>query len=111
MCEHNKILPDYGLIKPITIHPDSRVPYNLDEASTNDDYDLYFRLNRESLGLAEWTKNCTDIYENQRSDLENTDLSYKEKYEIALGWSSIFQTILENWLEISQSVRGNQNHE
>ena len=99
MSNEEKILPDYGLIKPITIHPDSKVPYSLSAVSTDEEYDLYFRLQRNALDLLEWSKSCIDIYENHIKDLEESNLTDREKYEIIKGWGNIFQIALENWIK------------
>ncbi|SFJ86763.1 hypothetical protein [Thermoflavimicrobium dichotomicum] len=90
---------DYGLIEPLTIHERSKVPEALTEGCTEQEYDLYFRLKRESPDLLAWSKSCIQLYEKQLQDLDQTNLEDIDKYQILKGWLHVFQVTLENWVK------------
>ncbi|MFS1512055.1 hypothetical protein VQL36_06405 [Chengkuizengella sp. SCS-71B] len=94
---------DYGLIKPLSIPKNSKVPDLFSGRSSEEEYDLYFRLKRNNPDLIDWSKNCILLYEDQLHDLDGTSLEAIEKYEILKGWLNVFQVTLEKWVDISQS--------
>ncbi|MFC4076187.1 hypothetical protein [Salinithrix halophila] len=94
-----KCSSDYGLIQPLTIPPESKIPDPFHGNSTAEEYDQYFRLVRNSPDLANWSKACLGLYENHLRDLDMTSLDEADKYQILKGWINVFQVTLERWVQ------------
>lgn len=96
--------PDYDLIAPISVPPDSRVPDPASGSSTPNEYDVYFRIVREFSGLLEWSRTCVRLQSVQIDDLDKTDLTSDEKCEILKGLLIIHRVTLARWVKASEMV-------
>jgi hypothetical protein len=89
---------DYGLISPLALPPDSKVP-DADTGGSNDaEYDLYFRIVRDDPGLLEWSRTCVRVDGKLLEDLEGTSLSPEDKYRILQGLVTVYGVTLERWV-------------
>lgn len=93
---------DYGLIEPLTIPPESKVPDSVHGNSTEEEYDQYFYLLRNSPDLVDWSKSCLNLYQNHVKDLERSNLDVEDKYKIIKGWLNVFQVTQEKWVQICE---------
>src|SRR5438477_1443141 len=91
---------DYGLIAPLSIPEDSKIPDPVKKSSTSAEYDLYFRIVRANPDLLEWTKTCLQIQRVQIEDLDRSSLSDQEKYALLKGLSVVYGITLEKWVKI-----------
>jgi hypothetical protein len=91
---------DYGLISPISLPRDGRMPDTATGASGQAEYDTYFRVVRESPGLVEWSRSCLQVQRRVLTDLDATSLSPQERYDIIAGCLVVMQTTLEQWLDL-----------
>jgi hypothetical protein len=101
---HDDVAPDYGLISPLAMSPDSRVPEGLTEGSSADEYDRYFRIIREHPGLLQWTRNCLDVEARVRDDLDHSGLSAEDRGRVLEGLLDIHRVTLERWLAAGQAA-------
>ena len=90
--------PDYGLVSPLALPPDSKVPDPHTGGSTDAEYDLYFRIVRDDPGLLEWSRTCARIDRELLEDLERTSLSAEEKYRVLRGLVTVYGLTLERWV-------------
>lgn len=97
-------VPDYGLISPLAIPPDSKVPDPATGTSTGTEYDLYFRIIRDDPSLVGWSRTCLRIDHELRSDLDRTDLSAEEKYRIVEGLLAVHRVTLERWVAAAEAA-------
>ena len=96
--------PDYGLISPITLPADARMPDAATGGSSQSEYDNYFRLVRERPGLVAWTQSCLDVQRRVLADLDATELSAEERFDIVAGCLVVLQGTLEQWLAIDDVI-------
>lgn len=97
-------VPDYGLISPLAIPPDSKVPDPATGTSTGTEYDLYFRIVRDDPSLVGWSRTCLRIDQELRSDLDRTGLSAEEKYRIVEGLLAVHRVTLERWVAAAEAA-------
>jgi len=95
---------DYGLISPLALPPDAKVPDPHTGSSTEAEYDLYFRIVRENPGLLEWSRTCVRIDRELLDDLERTSLSAEEKYKVLQGLVTVFGVTLERWVAAGEAA-------
>jgi hypothetical protein len=97
---------DYGLVAPLALPPDSKVPDPHTGGSTDAEYDLYFRIVRNDPGLLQWSRTCVRIERELTEDLERTSLSAEEKHRILQGLVSVYGVTLERWVAAAESALG-----
>lgn len=90
-------LSDHGLIAPITLPVDGRIP-DADGLSTKAEYDSYFRLKRERSDLEAWSRACLDVQRQILADLDDTGLSAEDRSDILAGCVVLLQTTLVRWV-------------
>jgi hypothetical protein len=90
--------PDYGLITPITLPADGRMPDAATGVSSPAEYDGYFRLIRERSGLEAWSRSCLDVQRRIIADLDRTELSAEDRCDILAGCLVVLHTTLERWV-------------
>jgi hypothetical protein len=89
---------DYGLVSPLALPPDSKVPDPETGGSDAAEYDLYFRIVRDDPSLLEWSRTCVRINHELLEDLEGTSLSVEEKYRVVQGLVTVYGVTLERWV-------------
>jgi hypothetical protein len=89
---------DYGLVSPLALPADSKVPDPETGGSTDAEYDAYFRIVRDDPSLLEWSRTCMRIDGELLDDLERTTLSPEEKYRILQGLVTVYRVTLERWV-------------
>jgi hypothetical protein len=94
------VLPDYGLIAPISVPADGRVPDAVTGTSSQEEYDRYFRLVRGQPELAQWSRSCLDVQRRVLGDLGGTELSAEDRYRILAGCLIVMHCTLEKWLSL-----------
>jgi len=89
---------DYGLIKPIALPMDGKMP---DEAgiSSQGEYDSYFRLTRQRPGLASWSHSCLEVQRKVLEDLSATGLSAEDRADILAGCLLVVHKTLQRWID------------
>jgi hypothetical protein len=95
---------DYGLVSPLALPPDSKVPDPHTGASTEAEYDLYFRIVRENPGLLEWSRTCVRVDRELTDDLERTSLSAEEKYKVLQGLVTVYGVTLARWVAAGEAA-------
>jgi hypothetical protein len=95
---------DHGLIAPLALPPDSKVPDPETGASNDAEYDLYFRIVRDDPSLLEWSRTCTRIERELLDDLDRTSLSGEEKYRVLHGLVTVYRVTLERWVAAADSA-------
>ena len=95
---------DHGLIAPLALPPDSKVPGGEAEGSNEEEYDLYFRIVRADPGLLEWSRTCTRIDRELLEDLDGTSLSGEEKYRVLQGLVTVYGVTLERWVAAADAA-------
>ena len=93
-----RTLPDYGLIAPISIPNDGKIPDAGAEESSPEEYDRYFRLVREDPELTKWSRSCLDVQHRILDDIKATELSVEDRCDILAGCVVILLSTLEKWL-------------
>jgi hypothetical protein len=96
---------DFGLISPLAIPPDSKVPDPEKGTSGDAEYDLYFRITRDDPSLVAWSRTCLRIDDELRSDLDRSRLSAEEKYRILEGLLAVHRVTLERWVAAAEGGR------
>lgn len=100
---------DYGLIAPISIPSDSKVPDPASGASTSQEYDAYFRILRDAPDdLLSWSKTCLAVQERLLEELEQTSLTAEDKCEILRGFLLVQCVTLQRWVTAAEEVGGVQ---
>lgn len=95
---HSQAQMDHGLISPISISPESRIPDPTSGSSTKKEYDLYFRIRRDNSGLVAWSKTCLDVQRRLLEDLQQTSLTAEDRCEILRGILVVQSLTLEKWI-------------
>jgi hypothetical protein len=95
------VLLDYGLIAPLAIPKDGKIPDAAAGPSGREEYDGYFRLRREDQELAQWSRSCLEVQRRLLGDLDATDLSAEDRCDIMAGWLMVMHCTLEKWLGFS----------
>lgn len=90
-------LSDHGLIAPITLPADGRIP-DADGSSTKAEYDGYFRLKRERADLEAWSRSCLEVQRQILADLDDTGLSAEDRSAILAGCVVLLQNTLDRWV-------------
>jgi hypothetical protein len=93
-----EIPPDFGVIDPITLPSDGKMPDGAG-SSSRAEYDRYFRLERRSPGLASWSQTCLQVQRNVLRDLDRTDLTAEDRCDILAGCVTVLHSTLERWLD------------
>jgi len=91
-------LADYGLITPITLPVDGRMPDAATGVSSKAEYDDYFRLIREDPDLEAWSRSCLDVQRRVLADLDLTELSAEDRCDILAGCLVVLHATLERWV-------------
>jgi hypothetical protein len=94
--------PDFGLVSPLAVPPDSKVPDGLGEGSSPDEYDRYFRIRRDQPGLLDWTRHCLRVELELVSDLERSGLPPEDQSRVLEGLLAIYRVTLERWLAAAE---------
>ncbi|TDD77764.1 hypothetical protein [Actinomadura rubrisoli] len=92
--------PDYGLISPISLPDDGRIPDATAGSSTPAEYDSYFRLMRERPELATWSQSCMEVQRRVLNDLDATGLSAQDRCDMLAGFLVVLHSTLEKWLDL-----------
>lgn len=101
--------PDYGLITPISIPSDSKVPDPASGASTPQEYDAYFRILRDAPDdLLSWSKTCLAVQERLLAELEETSLAAEDKYEMLKGFLLVQRITLQRWVTAKEGAGPSQ---
>ena len=95
---------DHGLIAPLALPPDSKVPDPGTGASNDAEYDLYFRIVRDDPSLLGWSRTCTRIDGELMEDLERTSLSADEKVRVLQGLLAVYRVTLERWVTAGEAA-------
>jgi hypothetical protein len=95
---------DHGLVSPLALPPDSKVPDPATGGSTADEYDLYFRIVRDDPGLLEWSRTCARVDRELLEDLDRTSLSAEQKYRILQGLVTVYGVTLERWVTAADAA-------
>ena len=90
--------PDYGLVAPLGLPPESKAPDPKTGLSTEEEYDRYFRIVRDDPGLLGWSRTCTRIEGELMEDLERTSLTPEDKVRILQGLLAVYRVTLERWV-------------
>jgi hypothetical protein len=98
----DEVPPDFGLIAPLAIPPDSKVPDPETGASTPDEYDVYFRIVRDDPSLLAWSRTCLRIDEELRSDLDRSSLSATDRAQILEALLAVHRVTLERWVAAAE---------
>jgi hypothetical protein len=96
--------PDYGLIAPISIPAGNRIPDELTGIATPAEYDRYFRLSRDSIDLADWTRTCLTVHRELVEDLGNSALGESDKQAILVGLVTVQDITLSRWLGVATDM-------
>lgn len=91
-------LSDHGLIAPITLPVDGRMPDSATGVSSKAEYDGYFRLIREDPDLEAWSRSCLDVQRTVLADLDQTELSAEDRCDILQGCLVVLHATLERWV-------------
>ncbi|MEV0155433.1 hypothetical protein AB0H57_17065 [Micromonospora sp. NPDC050686] len=91
-------LSDYGLITPIALPIDGRMPDAATGAAGKAEYDDYFRLIRERPDLTAWSQSCLDVQRQILADLDLTELSAEDRCDILAGCLVVLHATLERWV-------------
>jgi hypothetical protein len=100
--------PDYGLIRPISLPDDGKMPDATAGSSTSAEYDRYFRLVRESPELTTWSQSCVEVQRRVLEDLNATKLSDQERCDMLTGFLVIMHSTLESWLSLHCAAEAGQ---
>jgi hypothetical protein len=95
---------DYGLVSPLGIPPESKVPDPKTGSSTGEEYDAYFRIVRDDPSLLGWSRTCTRIDGELMEDLERTSLSADEKVHVLQGLLAVYRVTLERWVAAGEAA-------
>ncbi len=98
--------PDYGLVRPIALPVDGRIPDAATGMSSHAEYDSYFRIVRERPDLARWSRSCLEVQRQLLADLAETDLSTEDRNHILAGCLVVLHSTLEKWLAQDQDSVG-----
>jgi hypothetical protein len=94
---------DYGLIAPISLPSDSKVPDPASGASTSEEYDAYFRILRDAPDdLLSWSRTCLAVQERLLDELERTSLDAEDKCEILRGFLLVQRITLQRWVKAGE---------
>lgn len=100
---------DYGLIAPISIPSDSKVPDPASGASTSEEYDAYFRILRDAPDdLLSWSKTCLAVQDRLLAELERTSLTAEDKCEILKGFLLVQRITLQRWVKAKEEPEAYQ---
>ncbi|MET0416198.1 MAG: hypothetical protein ABW022_09280 [Actinoplanes sp.] len=88
---------DYGLIAPITLPVNGRIP-DPEGTSSKAEYDNYFRLERERPDLEAWSRSCLDVQRRILADLDLTELSAEDRCDILAGCLVVLHATLDRWV-------------
>lgn len=98
--------PDYGLVAPIGLPTDGRIPDAATGMSSHAEYDSYFRIVRERPDLARWSQSCLEVQRQLLADLAETELSTEDRNHILAGCLVVVHATLEKWLAQEQDSVG-----
>ncbi|MEV6595619.1 hypothetical protein AB0M36_02020 [Actinoplanes sp. NPDC051346] len=93
--------PDVELVVPIAIPSSSKVPDQITGQSTSMEYDRYFRLRRDRIGLREWSRTCLEVQRKIRADLTDVGLTDQERHSLLCGLLLVGNEALQQWIDIS----------
>lgn len=96
--------PDFGLVTPLAVPPDSRVPEGLADGSSPEEYDRYFRILRDRPGLPEWTRHCLRVEAELVADLDRSSLPREERGRVLEGLLAIYRVTLEHWVAAAEAA-------
>ncbi|MFE6613316.1 hypothetical protein [Amycolatopsis sp. NPDC057786] len=99
-------LPDFGLVTPVSLPADGRVPDSVTGAATAAEYDGYFRIAREAADLGEWTRSCLSTTGKLLDDLPSGGLTDSERADLMRGLVLVLQSTLERWLTVVETADG-----
>lgn len=94
--------PDFGLVSPLAVPPDSRVPEGISEGSDPEEYDRYFRILRDQPGLPDWTRHCLRLEADLVADLDRSGLPAEDQGRVLEGLLAIYRVTLERWLAAAE---------
>ncbi|OJF15953.1 hypothetical protein [Couchioplanes caeruleus] len=102
MAAHEDIsCPDFELVAPIAVPSSSRVPDQVTGQSTSMEYDRYFRLQRDRIGLREWSRTCLEVQRKVLADLADVGLTAEERQSLLHGLLLMGNEALQQWIDIS----------
>ena len=88
----------------ISIPEDSLIPDEQGRSSAIE-YERYFRISRENLGLLTWTRTCLETLHLQMQDLTTAEMSFEDKFNVLQGMVQIYQTTLDRWVHTLEATR------
>ncbi|WP_156623985.1 hypothetical protein [Mycobacterium sp. 852002-40037_SCH5390672] len=94
-------LLDYGLVAPISIPKEDGVPEEVDGVTRPLEYEEYFRLQRASIDLVEWTRTCIKVNYELIKDLDESSISESDKRDMLVGIIRVQNTTLLRWLAVA----------
>lgn len=97
---------DYGLIAPLSLPAESRVPDARTGLATAEEYDRYFRIVRGEADLLAWSRTCLAVGTSLLRDLDRSGLSADEKYAVLKGLLVVDRLTLERWVRAAAEVSG-----
>ena len=97
-----RTLPYYGLIAPISIPSDGKIPDVAAGVSSREEYDRYFRIVRDDPELMKWSLSCLEIQQRILDDLDTTELSAEDQYDILAGCVVILISTLKKWVSAAR---------
>jgi hypothetical protein len=103
--------PDFGLVSPLAVPPDSRVPEGLPDGSSTEEYDRYFRILRDRPGLPDWTRHCLRVEAELVTDLDRSSLPPEDRERVLEGLLGIYRVTLEHWLAASDTAEARRDGE
>jgi hypothetical protein len=101
--------PDFGLVAPLAVPPDSRVPEGLADGSSPEEYDRYFRILRDRPGLPEWTRHCLRVEAELVADLDRSSLPREERGRVLEGLLAIYRVTLERWVDAAETAEARRD--
>ncbi|MCX5205986.1 hypothetical protein OG897_31775 [Streptomyces sp. NBC_00237] len=98
--------PDFGLVTPVSLPPDGRIPDPDSGASGPQEYDEYFRIRRSDGDLLDWSESCLgvarqlidDLCGTDTGDPEGTGLDPADQRDILSGLLVVMETTLARWV-------------
>jgi hypothetical protein len=97
---------DYGLVSPLGLPVDARLPERMLAGSDSREYDLYFRITRDNPGLESWTRDCLRVQAEIVADLERSSLPADVRCDVLRGLLSIQGATLERWVTAVAAAAG-----
>jgi hypothetical protein len=103
-CQDERI-SDFGLIAPIAIPRDARIPDPVTGMSTVAEYDRYFRIVRTAPDLVEWSRVSARLHDDIMRELDATSLSGEQRCNLTRGLAFALRAALERWVQLADRLQ------